>query len=52
MKTMADKAFLADAEKHKLDLEPLDGAALQAVIVKALATPPALVVRMKKLIGL
>ena len=52
MATMSDKAFLADAEKHKLELEPLDGATLQAVITKALATPPALVGRMKTLIGL
>jgi tripartite-type tricarboxylate transporter receptor subunit TctC len=41
--TMKDKAFLADAGRLKLDIEPMSGAALQEIVAKLAATPPAIV---------
>jgi hypothetical protein len=47
---LADKDFLADAEKAKIDINPLDGAKVQEVVEKAYASPPAVVARAKELI--
>jgi tripartite-type tricarboxylate transporter receptor subunit TctC len=41
--TMQDPAFLAEAEKLKLEIEPMAGEALQAVVAKLASTPPAVV---------
>jgi tripartite-type tricarboxylate transporter receptor subunit TctC len=49
-KTVADPAFLADAEKLGLDVEPLSGAKVQEVVSKLYATPPAIVERARKAI--
>ncbi len=49
-KVLADKDFLADAEKAKIDINPLDGAKVQEVVEKAYASPPAVVARAKELI--
>ncbi len=49
-KVMQDKDFLADAEKSKIDVNPLDGAKVQEVVEKAYASPPAVVARAKELI--
>jgi tripartite-type tricarboxylate transporter receptor subunit TctC len=48
--TMADKEFLAEAEKAKLDVNGLDGAAVQDVVTRIYASPPAVVARAKELI--
>jgi tripartite-type tricarboxylate transporter receptor subunit TctC len=48
--TMADKEFLAEAEKAKLDVNALDGAAVQDVVSRIYASPPAVVARAKELI--
>jgi tripartite-type tricarboxylate transporter receptor subunit TctC len=49
-KVMQDKDFLADAEKSKIDINPLDGAKVQEVVEKVYASPPAVVARAKELI--
>jgi hypothetical protein len=48
--TVADPAFLADAEKLGLDVAPLPGAKVQNVVAKLYATPPAIVERARKAI--
>jgi hypothetical protein len=47
---MANKEFLADAEKLGLDIEPLSGAKVQEVVAKLYATPPTIVDRARKAI--
>jgi hypothetical protein len=49
-KTVVDPAFLADAEKMRVDIEPLGGAKVQDVVGKLYATPPAIVERARKAI--
>jgi len=49
-KTVADPAFLADAEKLGIDIEPLSGAKVQEVVGKLYATPPSIVERARKAI--
>jgi tripartite-type tricarboxylate transporter receptor subunit TctC len=39
MDTMADKDFLAEAEKEKLEITPVDGADLQNLVAEVYATP-------------
>ena len=39
MDTMADKDFLAEAEKTKLEITPVDGADLQNLVAEVYATP-------------
>jgi hypothetical protein len=38
-RTFEDKAFLADATKMRIDIEPLDGVKVQALIAKLYASP-------------
>jgi len=40
MDTTADKDFLADAEKAKLEINPVDGEKVQALVKEIYATPP------------
>jgi tripartite-type tricarboxylate transporter receptor subunit TctC len=49
--TMKDPAFLADAEKRKLAIEPTDHQELHAMVVKIVTASPELVTRVKKAIG-
>ena len=49
-RTVADPAFLADAEKLGLDIEPLSGAKVQDVVAKLYATTPSIVERARKAI--
>ena len=49
-KTVADPAFLADAEKMRVDIEPLSGAKVQEVVGKLYATTPAIVERARQAI--
>jgi tripartite-type tricarboxylate transporter receptor subunit TctC len=46
-KTMQDPAFLEDAKKQRLDIEPLGGAKVQELIEKVYATPANIVERAK-----
>jgi tripartite-type tricarboxylate transporter receptor subunit TctC len=48
--TMADPAFLADAERMKISITPLSGAKVQDVIAKLYATPKDFVERAKAVI--
>ena len=49
-KTMQDPQFLADAQKSRVDIEPLSGAKVQEVIAKLYATPKDVVERARKAI--
>jgi tripartite-type tricarboxylate transporter receptor subunit TctC len=42
MDTMADKDFLAEAEKAQLEITPIDGASLQKLVTEVYQTPPAI----------
>jgi len=44
-RTMQDPAFLADAEKINLNVHPMDGAAIDALLRQVYATPKALIAR-------
>jgi tripartite-type tricarboxylate transporter receptor subunit TctC len=48
---MKDKAFLVDAEKRKLDIDPRDSTQAHAMVDKIAAASPELVARVKKAIG-
>jgi tripartite-type tricarboxylate transporter receptor subunit TctC len=48
--TMVDKEFLAEAERVRIDIEPLSGAKVQDVVARLYATPPAIVERARKAI--
>lgn len=48
--TMKDPAFIADAKKQKLDVEPEDGAHLEALVKKIYATPKPIVDKVGELI--
>jgi hypothetical protein len=48
--TMADPQFLADAEKVRIDIEPLSGAKVQEVVKKLYETPKPIVERARKAI--
>jgi len=48
--TMADKAFLEDAEKMRVDIAPLPGLKIQEVVRNLYATPKDIVERAKKAI--
>jgi tripartite-type tricarboxylate transporter receptor subunit TctC len=48
---MKDKAFLADAEKRKLDIDPRNGTQAHAMVDKIASASPDLVARVKKAIG-
>lgn len=45
--TMKDPAFLAEAEKSKLEVDPMTGEDLAAFVVKLNATPPDVVARVR-----
>ncbi len=45
--TMKDPAYLAEAEKAKLDVAPMKGEEIGPLVAKVLATPPAVVARVR-----
>ena len=47
MATMNDPAFLADAKQRGLDIEPMEGAEIQALVETLYKTPPAVVERVR-----
>ena len=49
-KTMVDKQFLEEAEKARIDIEPLPGAKVQDVIAKLYASPKDIIDRARKAI--
>jgi len=46
--TLEDRAFLADAEKSGLDIAPMDGEEMQALVARLYALPPRIVERAKQ----
>ncbi len=50
MDTMKDPEFLADAEKAKLDINPLDGATLEKNVREVFNVDPALVPKLKEIL--
>jgi tripartite-type tricarboxylate transporter receptor subunit TctC len=48
MATLKDKDFLADAEKARLDVEPLDGARVQELVAKVYASPAHIIEKAKR----
>ena len=46
--TFKDKAFLADAQKMRIDIEPLDGAKVQALVEKLYGSPKDLVEKARR----
>jgi hypothetical protein len=46
--TMKDPAFVAEAEKLKLELAPMTGEAMQALVADLARTPPKIVERVRK----
>ena len=47
MKTHRNTEFLAEAEKLKLDVSPIDGEAVETLIRRMASTPPAVITRFK-----
>ena len=47
--TLRDPAFIAGAERQKIDLQPLSGAEIEKILQRAYATPPPIVSRAAKL---
>jgi tripartite-type tricarboxylate transporter receptor subunit TctC len=45
--TMKDPEFLAEAQKLQLEIEPMSGETLQAMVSKVAATPPAVVAQVR-----
>jgi tripartite-type tricarboxylate transporter receptor subunit TctC len=48
--TMKDPEFLADTQKAKLDLDPIDGAEIEKQVRKLFKLEPALVAKMKEIL--
>ena len=51
VKTMNDPAFLAEAKKRKLEIDPTTGEEMHALIKEVMVQPPEVIERMKKLLG-
>lgn len=45
--TLADPEFVAEADKRKMDLDPMSGEEVQKIVVKLAKSPPALVAKFK-----
>jgi tripartite-type tricarboxylate transporter receptor subunit TctC len=50
-KTMADPAFLDEAKKRNLEVEPSSGEALEKLAKEVMSQPPEVIERVKKLMG-
>jgi tripartite-type tricarboxylate transporter receptor subunit TctC len=48
MKVMNDPAFRAEAEKQQMNVDPLDGEAVQKIVAQIYASPPDVVARARK----
>ena len=48
METFHDKNLLAEAAKMHLDVDPMSGEELQAVVTQVYATPPHLILRARQ----
>ena len=50
--TMKDPEFLADMAKARLDVRPMTGAEMTSTIARIYATPPDVVMKTRRIIGL
>jgi hypothetical protein len=50
MATMADKEFLADAERSKLEITPVSGERIQELVAELYKTPPELAKRLAEML--
>ena len=50
--SVSDPAFLAEAERRKLEIDPSHWEEIQTLVKEAMATPPEVVERMKKVLGM
>ena len=51
-KSISDPALLAEAEKRKLEIDPVSGEELESLAKEVIAAPPDVIERVKKLIGM
>lgn len=51
MATMNDPAFRADSKKRNADVDPISGAELQKIVERGLATPEAILVKLRAYLG-
>ena len=49
--TLKDPAFLADARKAKLDIEPISGEEMENKVAKLLKLSPAMVAKLRDILG-
>ena len=50
-KTIADAAFLAEAERRRLEIDPTKWDEMESLAKDVMVTPPDVVARMRKLLG-
>jgi hypothetical protein len=50
-KTMTDEALLAEANKKKWDLDPMNGQELETLAKEIMVQPPEVIERVKKILG-
>ena len=50
METLQDAAFLDDARRAKLDIDPVPGDELEQVVARLFELPPAIVARLKQVL--
>jgi hypothetical protein len=51
MTTMKDPAFLTEAKKRRLEINPTSGEEMDALVKEIMVQPPEVIERMKKLLG-
>lgn len=51
MNTMKDTEFLAEAQKSKLDIEPITGEEAERIVRSLFKLEPAIVSRLKEILG-
>jgi tripartite-type tricarboxylate transporter receptor subunit TctC len=51
LKATSDPAFLADADKKQLEVEPIRGEELEALAKEVINQPPEVIERLKELLG-
>ena len=48
--TMKDEAFLAEAKKQRMEIDPVSGAEINALLERVYAAPPAVIARIRELV--
>jgi hypothetical protein len=51
LETLKDPGFLADAQKAKLDIEPITGEEMEKMVSKLFTLSPSIVVKLKEILG-